>query len=163
MNAMQHCQLTAELCNYVLDAYFADMTDADLMTRPGVGCTHLAYQLGHLIDSHCDMLNDLVPGSAPTLPDGFKATHSKANAGNDDPNAFLKKDEYVALLAKCREAAKTQLEKATEADFDKPAPESMRSWFPTVGHIWALIATHPLMHAGQFVPVRRALGKPVVM
>jgi hypothetical protein len=35
--------------------------------------------------------------------------------------------------------------------------------FPTVGHIYLLIATHQLMHAGQFVPVRRALGKPVVI
>jgi hypothetical protein len=163
MNAMQHCQLTAELSSYVLDSYMADLSDADLMRRPGPGCTHLAYQLGHLISSQCDMLNALAPGSAPTLPAGFKEKHSKPNAENDDPAAFLKKDEYVTLLVKCREAAKTELAKVTEADFDKPAPESMRAFFPTVGHIWALIATHPMMHAGQFVPVRRALGKPIVM
>jgi hypothetical protein len=35
--------------------------------------------------------------------------------------------------------------------------------FPTAGHIYLLIATHGLMHAGQFVPVRRKLGKPVVI
>jgi hypothetical protein len=28
---------------------------------------------------------------------------------------------------------------------------------------YLLIANHPLMHAGQFVPVRRALDKPVVI
>ena len=163
MNAPQHCQSTAELCNYVLDSYLADLTDAELMTRPGPGCNHLAYQLGHLIESHVSMMNDLSPGSGPELPAGFKQKHSKESAGSNNPDDFYKKDEYVALLAKCREAAKAELAKATDADFDKPAPESMRQWFPTVGHIWALIATHPLMHSGQFVPVRRSLGKPVVM
>ena len=34
---------------------------------------------------------------------------------------------------------------------------------PKAKDIWCLIATHGLMHAGQFVPVRRALGKPVVI
>jgi hypothetical protein len=29
--------------------------------------------------------------------------------------------------------------------------------------MFILIATHPMMHAGQFVPVRRALGKPVAI
>jgi hypothetical protein len=35
--------------------------------------------------------------------------------------------------------------------------------FPTMASMFILTATHPLMHAGQFVPVRRALGKPVVI
>jgi hypothetical protein len=28
---------------------------------------------------------------------------------------------------------------------------------------FSLIATHPMMHAGQFVVVRRQLGKPILM
>ncbi len=36
----------------------------------------------------------------------------------------------------------------------------MREYAPTVGVVLMLLATHFLMHAGQFVPIRRKLGKP---
>ena len=50
-----------------------------------------------------------------------------------------------------------------ESEFDKPAPEDFRSFCPTMGDMFTLIATHPMMHAGQFVVVRRQLGKPILM
>jgi hypothetical protein len=34
---------------------------------------------------------------------------------------------------------------------------------PTVGALFLLGANHELMHAGQFVVVRRKLGKPILM
>ncbi len=49
-----------------------------------------------------------------------------------------------------------------EADLDKPAPESMRDYAPTVASVLTLLRTHRLMHAGQFVPIRRKLGKPAL-
>jgi hypothetical protein len=35
--------------------------------------------------------------------------------------------------------------------------------FPTVASILVLVSTHAMMHCGQFVPVRRALGKPILV
>ena len=60
-------------------------------------------------------------------------------------------------------ASVAALEKTSEADLDGPAPEKFREMFPTAGHVYILLATHSMMHAGQFVPVRRALGKPILM
>ena len=37
----------------------------------------------------------------------------------------------------------------------------MREYAPTVGAVLNLIGVHDLMHAGQFVPVRRMHGKPI--
>jgi hypothetical protein len=163
MNGKQAVRSSMELSNYVLDAYFGDLTDAEMMKRPGAGCNHLTWQLGHLIASQADMLNALSEGSAPELPAGFREKYAKENAGNNDSAAFSTKAELMDLLAKQRAAAVASLEKLNDEDFDKPAPEAFRSMFPTAGHIWLLIATHPLMHAGQFVPVRRMLGKPIVI
>jgi hypothetical protein len=36
----------------------------------------------------------------------------------------------------------------------------MRQYAPTVGIVLMLLGSHGLMHAGQFVPIRRKLGKP---
>ena len=40
------------------------------------------------------------------------------------------------------------------------ASEAMRDYAPTVGAVLLLIGNHWMMHAGQFVPVRRKLGRP---
>jgi len=146
----------------VFKGYLDDLTDADLMRRPGPGCNHLAWQIGHLIHSEVGMLNSIRAGSAPQLPEGFAEKHSNETKDVDDPAKFCTKQEYVDLLTKVREASKRVLAEMSDDDLEQPAPEQFRQWFPNVGAVYLLIANHPLMHAGQFVPVRRALGKPVL-
>jgi hypothetical protein len=163
MNAKDSIKGTMDLSLTVLKLYFSDLSDAELMTRPGPGCNHLAWQLGHLIASEANLLNQLTPGSAPELPAGFAEQHSKETAGSDDPAKFCTKQQYTELLDKVRVASKKLLDETPDADLDKPAPERLRQICPSVGAYFGLIATHPMMHAGQFVPVRRALGKPVVI
>jgi hypothetical protein len=99
----------------------------------------------------------------PALPDGFDAQHSKEASGSSDPKKFRTKAEYVALARSVRDATLRELEATAEGDFAKPGPESMRSYAPTVGAVFQMIGIHELMHVGQFVPVRRKLGKPVVI
>ncbi len=163
MNARQAISSTMDICLMVLKQYIGDLSDVELLQRPGKGCNHIAWQLGHLIESECDMLNSLVPGAAPELPAGFKEKHSKENVTSDNPKDFCTKQQYLDLIDKVHAASAKTLNAQNDADLDKPAPEKFRQWFPTAGQVWVLIATHQLMHAGQFVPVRRALGKPIVI
>eukprot|EP00475_Leptophrys_vorax_P033097 TRINITY_DN51799_c1_g1_i3.p1 TRINITY_DN51799_c1_g1~~TRINITY_DN51799_c1_g1_i3.p1 ORF type:complete len:164 (-),score=13.06 TRINITY_DN51799_c1_g1_i3:364-855(-) len=163
MNAKDAINGSMEMGYMVLKKYVADLDDADLMHRPAAGCNHLAWQLGHLISSEAGLLNQVCPGSAPELPAGFAEAHKKDKAESNDPSKFGTKQQYLELLDKVRDATKAALAKLSDADLDKPGPEEMRSFCPTVGSFFTLIATHPLMHAGQFVPVRRALGKPIVI
>jgi hypothetical protein len=148
---------------FVLKTYVSDLTDADLLRRPGPGCNHLAWQLGHLIASESQLLNSISPGAGGELPAGFVEQHSKNTIGVDDPMAFCTKQQYLDLFDNVRAATKAALDKFPDADFEKPSPENFRKMFPTLGDLFTLIATHPMMHAGQVVPVRRALGKPVVI
>ena len=160
MDAKAAIQRSADMSLMVFQGYFEDLTDADLMRRPGPGCNHLAWQIGHLISSEAGMLESLRPGSAPQLPDGFAEKHSNATKDSDDAAQFCTKQEYLDLLAQMREASKRVLAEMSDEDLEQPAPEQFRAWFPNVAAVFLLIANHPLMHAGQFVPVRRALGKP---
>lgn len=163
MNAKDVLKSTLNFSQTVLSKYIGDLTDAELMMRPVPGCNHVAWQLGHLISSECSLLNMLRPGSAPELPAGFAEQHSKDTAGSDDPAKFGTKQQYLDLTEQVHAATLQLLADYPEADLDLPGPERMRNLCPTMGSIFQLIATHPLMHAGQFVPVRRALGKPVVI
>jgi hypothetical protein len=149
--------------NMVLTRYVSDLTDAELLQRPGPGCNHLAWQLGHLISSESGLLNSIQPGAGPELPAGFAQKHGKENVASDNPADFCTRQEYLDLAEQMHAATLKLLDTFSEADLDRPGPEHFRKMFPTVGSIFLLIATHPMMHAGQFVPVRRALGKPVVI
>ena len=46
-----------------------------------------------------------------------------------------------------------------ETKLDDPGPEPMREYAPTVAVVLTMLGAHWLMHAGQFVAVRRKLGK----
>jgi hypothetical protein len=163
MNAKDVLKMQMDLGLTVLKTYVSDLDDADLLRRPGTGCNHLAWQIGHLINSEAQLLNGVCPGAAAELPAGFAAAYTKETINVDDASKFLGKQQYVELYEKQREATKAALDKLSEADLDRPSPESFRKRFPTVGAIFGLIASHPLMHAGQFVTVRRQLGKPVLI
>ncbi len=151
------------LSDMVLNSYIGDLTDEELMNRPGAGCNHIAWQLGHLISSEANLINMIKDGSAVELPDGFVAAHEKDTTGSDDAGQFSSKDEYAALYAKTRENSLAVLDSLTEEDLAGEGPEQFRAFCPTVGSMAMLIASHPMMHAGQFVPVRRALDKPIVI
>jgi hypothetical protein len=163
MNAKDAIRSSANVSMMVLKSYISDLDDADLFKRPAKGCNHIAYQLGHLISSEVQLLEMVAPGKSAGLPEGFAEAHSKERAGDDAPAHFHDKATYSELFDKVRAATLAALDAYPESDLDKEGPESMRSFCPTMGDMFTLIATHPLMHAGQFVILRRQLGKPVLM
>ena len=162
MNAKDMLQIQMDLGLFVLKTYVSDLSDADLLLRPAPGCNQLAWQLGHLIHSEAQLLESVCPGASAPLPPGFAEQHAREVAQNDG-SQFLSRQEYVDLYDQQRAATKAALAKLSEADLDKPSPEHLRKRFPTVGALMNLIGAHPLMHAGQFVAVRRTLGKPVLI
>jgi hypothetical protein len=163
MNSKDAIRSSSNLSGLVLKTYISDLDDSDLMQRPGKGCNHLAWQLGHLISSEVQLLEAVAPGQGIELPSGFAEAHSKEACGNDDPAAFSKKSEYIDLFDQVRAASLAALGAYPESDLDSPSPESFRAFCPTMGEMFTLIATHPMMHAGQFAVVRRQLGKPILM
>lgn len=151
------------LSRMVLTSYVDDLSDAELLSRPGEDCNHLAWQLGHLIGSEVSLLDSIVPGHAVTLPDGFTEMHSKDNSNSDNPDDFATKEEYLRLFDEIKQATFAALDSLSSDDLEQAAPEHLQSICPDVGGVFVLIATHAMMHVGQFVPVRRQLGKPIVI
>jgi uncharacterized damage-inducible protein DinB len=154
---------TYQTSSMVLTTYISDLSDADLLHRPGVGCNHLNWQLGHLISSEVGLLEMVVPGAGAKLPPGFAEKYKKDAAANDDVSAFANKEELTTLINANQEAALKAFASVSDEQLSQPGPPHMQPMFPTVGSILILVATHGLMHCGQFVPVRRALGKPVLI
>ncbi len=164
MNTKEAIQTSSTISNMVLMTYLSDFDDADLMKSPGDGCNHVAWQLGHLIVSEKMLLDALYPGKSITLPEGFASAYDREKEISTNPADYCTKAEYLELLEKTREASVAALAEIPESQLDEPNPlESMREMVPTVGQMFIMMFTHPMMHAGQLVPVRRALGKPILI
>jgi hypothetical protein len=163
MNTIDTLKSTFGTTDMVLTSYVSDLSDEELMTRPGAGCNHIAWQLGHLISSESSLLNMIKDGSGMELPEGFADKHSKETTGNDDASQFCSKDEYMDLYSKTRANSLSVLAKLSADEMNAPGPDHFKDFCPTMGSLAVLIATHPMMHVGQFVPVRRALDKPVLI
>ena len=159
MNGVQTIKQSMSVPDFVAKAYLADLSDADLMLRVVPGINHIKWQLGHLIASEHKMLESMFPGSMPPLPAGFAEKHTKETSGNDNPAAFLSKDEYLKLFDTIRAATLAAVDRLTDADLDKPGPEFTREYCPTVASVLHLQPQHWLMHAGQWAVLRRKLGK----
>lgn len=162
MQARDLIKISMDLTDFVLKSYVGDLSDEEWLRRPGAGCNHVAWQLGHLIASEQQLISMVCPDAAISLPEGFAEQHSKEMAKVDDRSKFLSKQKYLELYDQRRQATKAALDKLTDADLDKPSPPNFE-FAPNWGAFFNLIANHSLMHAGQFVPIRRALNKPVVI
>ena len=153
---------TIDMSHEVLMAYLSDLSDADLMVRAVPEANHLAWQLGHLIASEHQMLAD-AGYPMPDLPDGFAESYTPETANSDDPAKFHTQDQYLEYMARQRAATLAILDEAPDSDLDKPTPESMHEYAPTVGVVFNVVGIHVMMHAAQFVAVRRKLGKPILI
>lgn len=163
MDAKDVIRMSIASSDQILNAYLKDLSDDELRLRPIEGMNAIAWQLGHLISSERSMVEAIKPGSSPGLPEGFDQAHSRDTADSADPAKFRSKDEYLRLFDAQRKATLAVLDGLQDAELDRPAPERMRSMFPTVGAVMLLTGNHVLMHVGQFVAVRRKLKKPVAI
>jgi hypothetical protein len=148
-----------EMGHMVTRLYVEDLTDAELLVRSAPGANHIAWQLGHAIGGVRELLVAL-GRDAPALPDGFGAAYTRETAASDDPAKFAAKAEYLALMERMKAASLAAVDATADSELDAPGPEEMRVYAPTVGAVLMMLGSHWLMHAGQFVPIRRKLGKP---
>ena len=161
MSLKNHIRWQVEQCHWLNNMYAQDLTDAELMTRPVPGMNHMAWQLGHLISSSNEMLAGIgQPGT--TLPAGFAESHSKEAAACDDPKKFATKAVYMDLTEKVKAASLAAIDAVPDNKLEDPSPEAMRDYAPNTAAVLTLLGTHWLMHSGQFVAVRRKLGKPAL-
>ena len=160
MNSREAIKLAIDMGDMVSMAYVQDLSDEQLMRRPHPQCNHLNWQIGHLIASEHAIVEAVVPGSMPALPDGFAQRYGKETAASDDASAFDSKDQLLSVYRAQRAGTLAALSTLSDEQLDKPSPEAIRGYAPNVAAAFSMQGSHWLMHAGQWAVVRRQLGKP---
>ena len=145
----------------MLKMTLADFTEAEMLVRPVPGANHTAWQLGHLIVSQQGMCT-AVGAKLPELPAGFAERFTAKTAGVDDVSKLSSKAELLELLGRSSAAIGVWARALKVEDLEKPGPEAMRAYAPTVGSLLSLSVGHLMMHMGQMQVIRRKLGKPIL-
>jgi hypothetical protein len=159
MNFKDSIRSSLNVADFMVEGYLADLSPQELMLRPVPDANHIAWQLGHLIAAERHLVEAAAPGTMPPLPDGFVERHAKDSAASNNPADFLSKDEYLQLAKGIRAATLDVLEQFSEADFDKPVTGRVPPFVKRAGECFVTIGSHWIMHTGQWVVVRRKLGR----
>ena len=162
MDTKQAIRSSLNVSDFLVQRYLEDITDAEMLARPVDGANHIAWQFGHLISAEQRLVAAASPGSMPELPAGFADRHKKETAESSNPADFLTKDEYLRLAKEVRANTLRALDKLSDADLDKPATGRVPPFIKTAGDCFVLIGPHWASHAGQWVVLRRKLGRPVM-
>ncbi|MEZ6091099.1 MAG: DinB family protein [Pirellulaceae bacterium] len=88
MDARDVIKQTYTTSAMILRTYVSDLSDAELLQRPGPGCNHAAWQMGHLIASEVQLLESICPGHAVELPRGLPNNTTKRMRPAMMPTSF---------------------------------------------------------------------------
>ena len=148
------------MSDFLVDRYLEDLKPEEMFVRPTPDSNHIAWQIGHLIQSEHHLIEAAVPGSMPALPAGFRERHTKETAASDNPGDFLSKDEYLQLAREVRAGTLKVLDGMSESDIEKPVSGRVPPFIKKAGECFVLIGPHWSSHSGQWVVTRRKLGRP---
>jgi hypothetical protein len=151
---------TLDLSDFILKSYVGDLSDSDLKLVPIEGMNPIALQLGHLISAERMFAEMVKPGASPALPAGFEENHSLKDQKGDD-SRFLTKDAYMKLYEAQRAATKAVIDSTPDSDLTDTRGGKLPEFAPTIADVLNIAGAHSLNHSGQFVAVRRKLGKPI--
>jgi hypothetical protein len=160
MNFKDSIRASLGIADFLVQKYLEDITAQELLERPAGDANHIAWQLGHLISAERRLVEAAVPGSMPPLPEGFAERHSKDTAGSDNPADFLSKEEYLRIAAAMRASTLKALDQLSEADLDKPVTGRVPPFVKRAGDCFVTVGAHWSSHTGQWVVLRRKLGRP---
>ncbi len=141
------------------DQAVKDMSEQDVKFQPFPGACHVNWILAHLAVSEDGMIAGITG-----KPKRYAEALHKAYSGGSQPkpdDGMSKAEAWKMYTESCHSTVEF-LKSFSESRYADPAPESMRQFFPTVGHVIGLIGAHPYWHFGQVTFNRRALKKPLL-
>ena len=147
------------LCQSLYEGAVKDLSEQDMRFQPFEGANHINWILVHLAVSE-DSLIAAITGKPKRYSESL---HKSFGGGSTcSPDDGMTKSEAWRMYAEQGTTTVEFIRTFPESRYDEAAPESLRSFFPTIGAVVGLMGTHPYWHVGQATSNRRALKKPML-
>lgn len=144
-------------------ALLDDLTDEQLLLRPGGNMNHPAWILGHL-SLYYPIVPALLCGESFPDPADEDLFGFRGRGPQDDPTLYGSKDSQIDRLTSGHEQVAQALLTANESDFQRaPSLARWSAMYPTVAFMLPdLLLLHENIHLGQLSIWRRGAGLPAV-
>ena len=143
----------------LLEMFLKDFSDDDCLRQLPEGGQNVTWIHGHLACSDDWILSKLT-GSSYQISEAIHGKYKGGSTVSAAASENLGRAEVEALFKEQRGRTMAAIEAADESKWNDPAPEGIPPFFPTVGSVWGMLATHLYWHFGQVTAIRRMLGKP---
>ena len=144
----------------MLQMHLGDFSEADMLVRPVENANHVAWQLGHLVNSTTNLINSVSPGAMPPLEPAFAERHGYNGTKLND--GFESKEQLLRRFNAVNDAAIKWLENLSDVGAARGTPDKIKGFAPTVASLAYALPQHAMMHVGQIQVIRRKLGKPIL-
>ncbi len=153
-----------QLGQKLIEMMTADLDDAEYFKAAIDGTNHIGWILCHIACSE-DTSVPPIMGASPRIA---QSTHDLVKSGSPcitDASKYPPRKEIDELFRNTRAATIEALAAFDEGRWADPSPDSLpKEFFPTLGSLWAMHATHQFWHIGHITVCRVAMGKkPVLM
>ena len=148
-----------EASGHLVGMFTKDLTDGEYFKPAIAGGNHTAWAVGHIAVSEDSMLGHIT-GDAPRLPEAMRQLFAGGSECHPEASTYPSRSEIDEMLRTVRAHTFEQLAAFDEGRWDDPSPEALpQEFFPTVGSMWNMIASHSFWHIGQITCNRQALKK----
>ncbi|MEM8945237.1 MAG: DinB family protein [Planctomycetota bacterium] len=165
MQTLALLRFQIEMSKNMTAALLADMLDAPMTAPTPNGGNHPTWVAGHLAYSEANLIHHMIEGETNPLIE-WKERFGAGSEPTDDADHYPPLTELLAKWDEVRAHTVHVLDSLTEADLDKPSPNSppgREAFFGTFGKVLSMVALHPLMHRGQVADARRAARREKMM
>jgi DinB superfamily len=159
MNIKDSIKASLRISDALSQSYLEDITPDEMFIQPVPDANHIAWQLGHLITSEHRLIEAAAPNSMPALPEEFSQKYRRDMAPSPHPGDYLTKEEYLQMARQVRAGTIAALESVSDDDFARPVTGRVPPFIKSVLDCFATIGPHWSLHAGQWVIIRRKLGR----
>lgn len=132
-------------------------TDENFLILPKPHGNHLAWLLGHAIQSEKTIVEMVKPNSMPELPAGFTEKHSSKTANSENPDDFYTLAEYLNFADEIRCGTRGVIDDLTEEDLNRQIGEDENAFFKKGIHAMLFVSQHWFWHLGQIMTLRKIL------
>ncbi|MBU6411832.1 MAG: DinB family protein [Planctomycetes bacterium] len=147
----------ADTLVWITDAV-KDIPDARLAEQPQGNVNHPAWTLSHL-NLTAGFLLQLLDETCPDFDPADGAKFGPGSKPVPDLSVHATKETLLRQLTQRHALLDAAIRAKHAAYFDRPSPENLRHFAPTLGRITMfLIASHESYHLGQLMQWRRAAG-----
>ena len=140
-----------------LEKALADIPATDVAVQPRGVVNHAAWTLTHLCVAN-DFLLQLL-GESMLCPAGWAEVAKPGTIPQPDASMYPSLAESLTTIHQQRKQIVEAVTRADPETFNQPAPDALRDFAPTLGHIITyLLAVHTHYHLAQIYVWKRAVS-----